>query len=174
MKTPPNPDDAALEQGLRASRGLEEAPEPLIRRAIDLWQHPMRAAASAPGGLRRLLASLTFDSAGASPLAFGMRSAGGTTRQLLFSAEGHDIDLRIAPAGSGSAGDWLLSGQVLGPEAHGLIGITDADGGNAGEAELNDLGEFRLPAVKPGEYTVALRLGTVEVVLPSIFVPQAI
>jgi hypothetical protein len=173
MKTPPEPDDA-IEQSLRASRRLEEAPEALIQRAIDLWQRPARAGADAPGALRRLLAALTFDSAGASPLAFGMRSAGGTTRQLLFAAEGHDIDLRVAPDAGSSGDHWLLSGQVLGPAAHGVVSITAAGSAVAGEAVLNEFGEFRMPALAPGEYILTLRMGDVEVVLPSIFVPQAI
>jgi hypothetical protein len=114
------------------------------------------------------VAALTFDSAGASPLAFGMRSAGGAMRQLLFSVEGHDIDLRISPAGDPPAGLWLLSGQVLGPDSQGTVTLTDAQGQEAGQSALNEWGEFKLPPVAGGEYTVSVRLGEREIVLPAV------
>jgi hypothetical protein len=165
--------DAQIERGLRSSSRLEDAPEHVIQRAIAVWQ-PRRQAAAAPGLLQRVLAVLTFDSGAASPLAFGMRSAGGTTRQMLFSADGHDVDLRVSPAGGLQADQWCLSGQVLGPDAQGAVGLTDAAGQSAGETQLDELGEFRLPAIAAGQYTVTLRLGHGEIVLPSVHVPQAI
>jgi hypothetical protein len=180
MKTQPppppaDPHDAAIEQALRASRGLEDAPEHVIQRAFTLWQPPRPAAAAAPPNLlQRVLAALTFDSAGASPLAFGMRSAGGTTRQLLFSAEGHDIDLRISPAGEPPSDHWLLSGQVLGPDSQGHVTLTDALGQEAARSALNEWGEFKLPQVAGGEYTVTVRLGEREIVLPAVLVRQAV
>lgn len=175
MKTPPDPadlSDAELERRLHDSRQLEEAPEHVIQRAFAAWQ-PRRAAAPAPGLLERLIGVLTFDSGAPSPLAFGARSAGGTTRQLLFSAEGHDIDLRLSPAGEASPEHWLLSGQVLGPDSQGRVWLTDAQGRNGGEATLNELGEFRLPPVPEGEYVMTVRLGAREIVLPGLPVRQA-
>lgn len=174
MNTSTDPTDAAIELGLHQSRRLQDAPEPVIQRALDLWQVRRQVAASAaPSLLQRVLAVLTFDSGAASPLAFGMRSAGGTTRQMLFSAAGHDIDLRISPAADGRSEHWLLSGQVLGPEAQALVLLSDAHGQAVGESALSELGEFRLPAVAPGQYTVTLRLAGSDIVLPAIDVPQA-
>jgi hypothetical protein len=165
--------DAEIERQLRHSRRLEDAPEHVIQRALAVW-HPRRQAASAPGLVERVRALLTFDSGAASPLAFGMRSTGGTTRQLLFSAGGHDVDLRVSPAGSGHGDHWLLSGQVLGPEASGAVALTDALGQAVAEAQLDELGEFLLPAIAPGQYNVTLNLGVQQIELPSILVPQAI
>ena len=176
MKTPPNPadlNDAEIERGMRSSRQLEDAPEHVIQRALAAWQ-PRRQVQTAPGLIERILAVLTFDSAGASPLAYGARSAGATTRQLLFSAQGHDIDLRVSPAAAAQADHWLLSGQVLGPQGDGTVLLSDEQGQSLGEALLNELGEFRLPAVRPGQYTVTVRLGGAEIVLPAVYVPQAI
>lgn len=172
-RPPADPTDADLERSLRSSRRLEDAPERVIQRAIAAWQ-PRRQAAAAPGLVERLLAVLSFDSGAASPLAFGRRSAAGTTRQMLFSAKGHDIDLRISQAGEAQADLWLLSGQVLGPDARGVVGLTDALDQVVGETLLDELGEFRLQAIAPGTYTVSLHLGASEIVLPSICVPQAI
>jgi hypothetical protein len=168
-----DPSDAAFERVLRDSRRLDDAPEHVIQRALNVWQ-PRRQAQAEPSLLQRVLAVLTFDSAGASPLAYGMRSAGGTTRQLLFSAEGHDIDLRISPAGDPPSDHWLLNGQVLGPESQGTVTLTDALGQAAGQAALNEWGEFKLPQVADGEYTVTVRLGEREIVLPAVLVRQAI
>jgi hypothetical protein len=168
-----DPTDADIEHGLRRSRQLEDAPEHVIQRAIASWQ-PRRQATTAAGLVERLLAVLTFDSGATSPLAFGMRSAGVATRQMLFSAQGHDVDLRVSPAGGTQADHWLLGGQVLGPEARGVVVLTDVRGQAVAETRLDELGEFRLPAIAAGQYTVTLRLGAREIVLPSIFVPQAI
>ncbi len=119
------------------------------------------------------MAVLTFDSGAASPLAFGARSAGGAARQMLFSAEGHDVDLRIGPAGAAAADQWLFSGQVLGPDGLGLVSLTDAQGRLVGESALDEFGGFRLPAVVAGRYTMRLRLDGAEIELPPIDVPQA-
>jgi hypothetical protein len=175
MKTVPNPadlTDADIERGLRDGRQLEHAPEHVIQRAMAVWTpRPQQQASS--GLLQRVLAVLTFDSGAASPLAAGARSPGGNTRQLLFMAEGHDVDLRISPAGETPSDLWLLSGQVLGPEAQGAVTLTDAQGQLVGEATLSELGEFRLPGVAAGEYTVTVRLGEREIVLPSVPLRQA-
>jgi hypothetical protein len=174
MNLPTNPTDDAIEQSLRDSRGLEDAPEALIRRTIAAMQAlPAAQAQSAPGGtlLQRIVAALTFDSGQAPTLAFGMRSGDGATRQLLFAAQGHDVDLRVAAAAPGSGDWWLISGQVLGPQTDGEVALTDDGGTPIAQGPLNELGEFRLPAVARGRYTVNLRLGRLEVVLPGLQVP---
>lgn len=171
--TPPDPSDAALEQGLRAGRRLEDAPEAVIQRALGVWQGGARPAAPAAGALRRLVAAIAFDSGGAGALAFGRRAAGGATRQVLYTTEGLDIDLRISPDGDAATDRWALSGQVLGPNAQGVVGLADDSGRAIAEAPLSELGEFRLPAVGAGPYTLTLRLGFVEIVLPTVRVPGA-
>lgn len=174
MSFPESPDaaDAPLESALRASRALVDAPEHVILRAIALWpaDSAARAAPAPSGGSRRLLAVLGFDSGAASPLAFGMRSSGGSVRQLLFSVEGRDIDLRIAPAGSD--GRFALSGQILGPDSVGAVTVEPAAGGARAEAPLNELGEFVLPPVAPGQYLLRLELADMVVDLPPLDVPH--
>lgn len=172
--------DSHLERQLKASRLLEDAPEHVIHRALAVFQPKRNTVGktdAAPSLLQRILAVVTFDSGAASPLAFGMRSAGGTTRQMLFSAEGHDVDLRISPAdesrGAAGSAEWVLAGQVLGPEAEGAVIVSDGSGAETARVALNDMGEFRLPAVTPGDYTVTLKLGQIEIVLPAVQVPQA-
>lgn len=164
---PSDPSDDAVERGLRASRRLAEPPEHVIQRALATWR-PRRAVST--GLLQRVLAVLTFDSSAMPPLAVGMRSVGDGPRQLLFAAHGRDVDLRIAQAGVAS---WSITGQVLGPDCHGVVVLTDEHGEVANQADLDELGQFRLPPVPDGRYTVTLRLTDVEIALPAVQVPQA-
>lgn len=163
--------DAEIERQLRGSRQHEDAPEHVIQRAFTIWQ-PRRATAPAAGLRARVMAVLGFDSAAGPALALGVRSAGAATRQLLFSAEGQDIDLRIGPADEAPAGRWVLSGQVLGPEASGSVVLSDGEGRTVAETLLDEFGEFGLPPVAPGAYGLVLRLDGREIVLPVLQVPQ--
>lgn len=144
---------------LMRSDTMEDAPSHVIARALRLMR-PQRPS-EAPGILRRLLATLTFDSQ-QMPLAAGIRAGQSGVRQLLFSAEDRVLDVRIAPSGT----QWIVSGQVLGPDTSGQIELLGAAG--AVQAELNALSEFVLPAVPAGSYQLTLRQGTVEVVIPGL------
>jgi hypothetical protein len=181
-------DDGAFGQQLRrALRELHDAPEALQRQAIALWPAPAAqpfsalaaSAASLAGGvLRHVAAVLSFDSWGAPAVALGMRSQRAATRHLLFSAEGRDIDLRIAPAvqapGGTAAALYALSGQILGPDDSGELQLERQDELGSHRATLDALGEFRLDDLPSGLYTLTLRLGGDQIVLPPVQVgPQA-
>jgi hypothetical protein len=165
MNTDPDPDYEALARALHATRLMHDAPEAVLQKALALFE----ARVPAPAPRSRLRALLQFDSAGASPLAFGMRSGGSAMRQLLFSLEGRDIDLRIAPAAA--AGQFELSGQVLGPDAGGTVLLVRGDGSDEHAAALNELGEFRLPPVAAGTWHLTLDLGTLAIDLPPLEIP---
>jgi hypothetical protein len=162
-----DPSDAAIERGLHEGRRLDDAPEHVIQRALAAWQ-PRRATSL----LQQVLAVLRFDSGTAAPLAFGMRSPGAASRQLLFAAQGRDVDLRIGPAGAAEAA-WLISGQVLGPDSHGVVVLSGESGALVSEVALDELGQFRLPPVPAGGYTLTLRLADAEITIPALQVPQA-
>jgi hypothetical protein len=168
---PPAPDDDELAAALRASRQMVDAPEALIRRAIDgfdLARPRARADAAASRGLLpRLLAVLQFDSGQASPLAFGRRSGGAEVRQLLYTLPACDVDLRVAPA-DGDEGRYSLSGQLLGPDSAGVIVAAASLGGAAQSAVLNELGEFRLPPLAPGAWRLSLELADKTIELPPL------
>ena len=117
-----------------------------------------------PGLLRRVLATLSFDSSALRP-AFGVRSGqAAPARQMLFSAGGFDVDLRLAEGADG----WTVSGQVLGPcDGGGRVEVlTDAE--TVAGADLNELCEFTLMPVAAGSYTLRLRLADVEVEIPGL------
>lgn len=159
-------DDDSLIDALHESRMLEDAPAEAVDRLIGLWQRKPRAA----GLLPRLAALLAFDSGIAPPLAYGMRADGGVLRQLLYSVEGCDVDLRIAPAEG--ADTFRLSGQVLGPNVRGVVAMQPLAGGERTEAALSELGEFWLPPVAAGDYRITLELVDLAIDLPAVQVPQ--
>jgi len=166
MNDAPIPDDAdddLLQRRLRDSRQLEDAPEHLIQRAIDLWQ-PRAAASTAGSALRRWIATLRFDSAASDNLALGLRASGASaTRQMLFSAEGRDIDLRLEPLADKT---WRISGQVLGPDAAGIAELRCGDAAPQ-QVAWNELSEFEFEPVAAGVCALALRADGWEISLPS-------
>jgi hypothetical protein len=154
---------------------LPDAPPALVRAAIDKWDaaQPSLVQSAAKAILKRASAALTFDSWAAGSLAFGVRAAPSDTRHLLFSAEGRDIDVRIAPA----AGHFAVTGQILGPDESGVVELARAAGDDIGTpavkaAALDPMGEFRLEGVLRGAYVLTLRLGENEIVLPPINVGE--
>jgi hypothetical protein len=169
MKPKPDLTDQELERLLPGVGRLEAAPEAVIQRAIGVWQSPQPTALE--GVLKRVLAVLTFDSGGADALAFGRRSSSAGDRQLLFSVEGRDIDLRVSPV-AGSRGElWSLSGQVLGPDLEATVELrVDA---YTGSVALNDLAEFRFEGVPQGECHLMLRSPQAVIELPPIRIPLA-
>lgn len=166
MNDAPLPDDDTLQRRLRDSRQLEDAPEHLIQRAIDLWQ-PRAAsstAATAGGALRRWIATLRFDSADGGNLALGLRAGSASaTRQMLFSAEGRDIDLRLEPLADRR---WRISGQVLGPD---IAGVAELRCGDAAPQQVawNELSEFEFEPVATGVCALTLRADGWEIRFPS-------
>lgn len=157
-------------QALRAN-DLEDAPNALVMRAVRLF--PAQPATrpvtrDEPGRLRRLVATLTFDS-GTAPLALGMRSALPSERQLLLSVGeiDIDIDLRVTPEG----GRWLLAGQVLGTSspADATVALRSQTDPAIAEA-VSAFGEFAFAGVPSGVYEFALRLedAHTEIVVPDL------
>ena len=112
--------------------------------------------------LRRVVAILTFDSRSAGP-AFGMRSLHATSRQLLYSAQEADLDLRITVQNE----ECIVMGQIIRDGcAGGVVEISGATG--SAETSLNELCEFTLPAVPFGNYSLKVRMLDVEIEIPEL------
>ncbi len=164
-------DDALGAELQRALHELPDAPLALQRAATALWlAPPPRLADVAQAALRLVSAVLRFDSWGTAAVAQGMRSLRSPTRHLLFSAEGRDVDLRIAPAAKGYA----LAGQILGPDEGGAVELTplDAGGGSTRWVAIDALGEFRIDALAAGLYALTLKVGAEQIVLPPLQVGE--
>jgi hypothetical protein len=166
---PPADDDTLLERQLRDSRTLEDAPEHVIQRTLQalqsLQQQRRRTQAASPAGLRqRLLAAISFDSAAATGLAFGVRSASAAPRQIVCSVGSVDIDLRVEPV---DAGLLQLRGQVFGIDGACTV-VLQRDGAALAEAALDAQGQFLLPAVPHGPATLLLRSDETEITLPAL------
>lgn len=155
----------------RRAANLPDAPQALIRAAIDLWPACPTVCMGdvARSALRLIQGALSFDSWRQPITAMGMRGASSDTRHLLFNAMGRDVDLRIHPEG----GHFVISGQNLGPDDEGQIELTrhsgdEADGARGLVATFDELGEFRIRGVQAGTYRATLRVGDTAIVLPLI------
>jgi len=144
--------------GKRAMRELPDAPAALLRRAEAIFPQ-------APGLLRRIHALLSVDS-WATPLP-ALRSGAAAARQLLFTTELRDIDLRILPGESG----WTLEGQVLGPADAASLNL-QRDGGQLALLELDELGAFHIGGLPDGSYELVFYFQDERVELPALDVRE--
>jgi anti-sigma factor RsiW len=143
--------------GLMRNYSLQEAPSPVIARAARL----MRQSRPAQPSLRqRVVALLRFDS-WQQPAAAAVRTGQNATRQILFYAEGYDVDVRVTPAGS----TWVVTGQVLGPNTG---GAAELHGPLLEQTTLNDMSKFTFSSVPSGTYTLTLRLEEIDVEIAGL------
>ncbi len=137
-----------------------DAPRDVLAYARNIFRG---SQLSEPSLLRRIVAALSFDSSLNRAPAFGVRSGQATSRQLLYSAEQSDIDLRI----SSQDDQWIVAGQLLGQDCVGGRVEIEGESGLA-VAALNELCEFTLPPLPPGSYTLRLLLRDAEVEIPQL------
>ena len=146
--------------GLMRSDIAENAPAELIDFAKGVFKR--RAVSQEPSLLQRVVAALTFDSFTNAP-AFGLRSATTSGRQLVYSTETADIDLRVAAEDE----KWTLAGQILGSGcANGYVKLEGSDFSAA--AELNDLCEFSFQFVPDGDYKLVVSMPDLVIETPQL------
>lgn len=132
-----------------------DVPRDVLASAINIFS-PVQSS------LRRVVAILMFDSRSAAPV-FGMRSIHTDSRQMLYSAEETDLDLRITIRND----ECIVAGQVIRDGcAGGVVEISGASGSS--QASLNELCEFTLPAVPVGSYSLRVRMLDVEIEIPEL------
>ena len=144
-----------------------DAPRDLIAYAMNIFDR--RRESKVPPVLRRLVAALRFDSNVRQSPAYGVRSGQLGSRQLLYSAEGNDVEVRITP----QQDHWVVAGQVLGQDClGGEVNLVRLEGGEDEQKSvagvLNELCEFNLAPVPPGSYKLRLWLANVEVEIPQL------
>ena len=142
-------------------------PAALHRRALDLFPGAAPRTRSEHGLGRRLLAALRFDSTVRQP-AWGTRAGPVSARQLLFTAEQYDLDLRIRP----TEALWQVSGQVLGPSTEGEVVLSSALEPEQ-RARVDEEGAFTLLPVTAGRYTLRLSMGEIDIEAPNLQVGDA-
>jgi hypothetical protein len=146
--------------GLMRSDATEDAPAASVAYAKNIFRN--RAGTRQPSILTRLMAALTFDSLTMAP-AFGLRSHTTAGRQLIYSTETADIDVRVSHENE----LWLIAGQVLGAECG--TGDVDLEGDNfSTSAKLSELCEFSFGSVPAGAYKISVRLPEVLIETPPL------
>ena len=136
--------------GFMRTDTAEDAPAALIQGAKSVFHK--KVVAHGPTLLQVIMASLTFDSLTNAP-AFGLRSQTTAGRQLIYSTETADIDVRVSPEND----QWQVAGQLLGEDCPG--GDVELEGDDfSAFAELNELCEFSFGSVPAGAYKISIRL----------------
>lgn len=161
--TPGDDPDALLAGALSQARVMQHAPESVIQRALAVFQARAPAASTAepPSGLRRWVAKLVPEGPGAGQLA--LRSPSPARRQMLFTSEAYDVDLRVEPGENG----WHLSGQVLGPEVRGEV-LVRGEAGFQQTQPWSDLAEFQIDGVPAGPCRIVLHTEHWAMELPEL------
>lgn len=138
----------------------EDAPRDVIAYAVNLFKQA--GELREPSLARRLVAALTFDSFRPAS-AFGTRSVQAAARQLIYSAEEFDIELRLTALDD----RWVVAGQVMRDDCPGGTVEIQGDGGSA-SVKLTDTCEFTLPALPHGDYLFRVLLNDVTVEIPLL------
>ncbi len=138
------------------SDSTTDAPRDVLTSAINIFSQEKRSP------LRRIVAFLIFDSRNTGP-AFGVRSLRAASRQMLYSAEEIDLELRITVQND----ECILAGQVIGEGcAEGQVEISGVAG--TSKATLNEVCEFTLPPIPPGNYSLRVRMLDREIEIPEL------
>jgi len=143
--------------GLMRSDTIENPPTAFVEETRKFFR--TQVASREPSLARRVAASLSFDSLTMAP-AFGMRSQTSRGRQLIYSTETADIELRVSPEND-------IAGQILGATCeYGEVNL--ATEGFSASARLNELCEFSFGSVPAGTYKISVHLPGLLVDIPQL------
>jgi hypothetical protein len=146
------------------SNELLTPPRYVTQRALQIFYSKQNPVSALQAGLQTLVALLRFDS-GLTP-AYGVRSGHGEARQLFYSVDEYDIDLRLAPR----ADEWRVEGQLLGGSTVGTAELVSTRHRYTGE--LNDLGEFAFANVHADSYQLRITLPGLEISVPELMLTK--
>ena len=146
---------------LMRSDTIEDPPANLVENARGVFRS--RVSSEHPSPLpslaTRVVAALSFDSLVAAP-AFGLRSQTSGGRQLLYSTETADIELRVSPENE-------IAGQILGATCdYGEVNL--ASDSFSATARLNEVCEFFFGSVPAGTYKISVHLPGLLVDIPQL------
>jgi hypothetical protein len=144
-----------------------EDPPPEQRAALAEAFEAYAEGRRQPGALRRLVATLSFGG-GLQPVA-GVRSAGRTEGQLVYTTEAADVALNFRRRPGNGKLD--VDGQVFPnndgePETFGVQILSGTD--EVGTTATDELGGFTFEGVAPGEYQILLSSDEVEILISPV------
>ena len=145
------------------------SPPPQVRQTLTDRFEAYAQSKREPGLLKRLVATLTFDS-GMQP-APGLRTAGTpqSQRQFVYSTEAADVTIDVSLRPQEELLD--LDGQIFptnGTDPGGFDVRLLAGASEVSTSATNDLGEFTFEAVPPGVYEVLASSERVEIRIPRV------
>ena len=152
--------------GLMRSDTTDDTPARLVENARNLFrsrainQEVSREPSGEPSLAKRVVAALAFDSLTATP-AFGLRSPSGGDRQLIYSTETADIEVRVSPENE-------VAGQILGATNCANREVNLESESFSASAKLNDLCEFSFGLVPAGTYKLSVHLPDLLVETPQL------
>ena len=147
--------------GLMRSDTIENPPAAFVEDARKVFRSGVasREPLPEPSLARRVVAALSFDSLTAAP-AFGLRSQRSGGRQLIYSTETADIELRVSPENE-------VAGQILGAACEdGKVNLESES--FSASTRLNELCEFSFGAVPAGTYKISVHLPGLLVDIPQL------
>lgn len=146
---------------LMRSDTIEDPPPSLVENARRVFRTRVssRQPSPAPSLVTRVIGALSFDSLTAAP-AFGLRSQASGGRQLIYSTETADIELRVSPENE-------IAGQILGATCeYGEVNLESVD--FSATARLNEVCEFFFGSVPAGTYKISVHLPGLLVDIPQL------
>ena len=144
---------------LMRSDTIENPPANVVESARRVFRSRVSSTSPEPSWASRVIAALSFDSLTAAP-AFGLRSQASGGRQLIYSTETADIELRVSPENE-------IAGQILGATCeYGEVNLESDD--FSATARLNEVCEFFFGSVPAGTYKISVQLPGLLVDIPQL------
>jgi hypothetical protein len=144
--------------GLMRTDTTDDTPVRLVQNARNVFRS--RVASGVPSFVKRVVAALDFDSLTMAP-AFGLRSQAGGDRQLIYSTETADIEVRVSPENE-------VEGQILGATNCENRDVNLEGASFSASAKLNELCEFSFGFVPAGTYKLTVHLPDLLVETPQL------
>ncbi|MDQ3302141.1 MAG: carboxypeptidase-like regulatory domain-containing protein [Actinomycetota bacterium] len=150
---------------------LDSPPPEFRRRLLAVFEKQTEGQENRrPSALRRLVASLTFDSGLPSAMA-GVRGAAtrGSRRQLVYTTDIADVVLNISPRDRGDnleVEGQILPNEALEPDSFDVRLLRGAAEIRA--ASTDDFGEFSFRDLHPGAYELLLSAEGVEIIASPV------
>jgi len=144
--------------GYVRQNALEEVPQVATANILNIYQRRPEVAKTKTSVLSKL-GVLIFDDW---TTALNQRYAGLDSRQLLYQADGFDIDLRVELSGDRCR----VAGQIF-PDCIGAA-ITLSKDGVAATIALNHTCEFAFDAVETGDYSLRIQSSEIDITIENI------